>query len=54
VFPTVEALEKIVYLKMGCISEKWVLMAFRNCASILSEMMIYFEDSVSDWGEILD
>lgn len=53
VFPSDEALEKLIYLKMARITEKWGLMPLRNWASILSQLMIYFEDSVSDWGKIL-
>jgi len=53
VFPSDEALEKIIYLKMARITEKWSVMPMKNWASILSQLMIYFEDSVSDWGRIL-
>jgi len=28
-------------------------MPMKNWASILSQLMIYFDDSVSDWGKIL-
>jgi len=53
VFPSDEALEKIIYLKMARITEKWGVMPMKNWASILSQLMIYFDDSVSDWGKIL-
>ena len=53
VFPSDEALEKMIYLKMARITEKWGVMPLKNWASILSQLMIYFEDSVPDWGKVL-
>jgi transposase-like protein len=53
VFPSDGALEKLLFLKMSKITEKWGRMPIKNWQSILSQLMIYFEDSVQDWHKVL-
>ncbi len=53
VFPSDEALEKIIFLKMAKITEKWGRMPIKGWQAILSQLMIYFEDSVQDWTSFL-
>jgi len=53
VFPSDEALEKIIFLKISNITEKWGRMPIKNWQAILSQLMIYFEESVQDWTRFL-
>lgn len=53
VFTSEDALEKILYLKISKILEKWERMPVKDWSNILSQLMIYFEDKISDWKHLI-
>ncbi len=53
VFTSEDALEKILYLKISKILEKWERMPVKDWSNILSQLMIYFEDKISDWKYLI-
>ncbi len=46
-------MEKILYLKISKILEKWKRMPVKDWSNILSQLMIYFEDKISDWKYLI-
>jgi len=53
VFNSEESLEKILYMKIEKILEKWRKMPIKNWSSILSQLMIYFDEKVSNWKNLV-
>ncbi len=53
VFNSDESLEKTVYMKIEKIMEKWARASIPNWSSILSQLMIYFEDKSIDWKKLV-
>jgi len=53
VFNSDESLEKTVYMKIEKIMETWVRASIPNWSSILSQLMIYFEDKGIDWKKLV-
>ena len=53
VFNSDESLEKTLYMKIEKIMETWARASIPNWSSILSQLMIYFEDKGIDWKKLV-
>ena len=53
VFNSDESLEKMIYMKIEKVLEKWGRVPIPNWSSILSQLMIYFEDKNIDWKKLV-
>jgi len=53
VFNSEESLEKMIYMKIEKVLEKWGRVPIPNWSGILSQLMIYFEDKNIDWKKLV-
>ena len=51
-FVSIEALEKVLYLRVKELSKKWNRNAYRNWGMILNELLVYFGDRVEKYIEL--
>ena len=51
-FVSIEALEKVLYLRVKELSKKWNRNTYRNWGMILNELLVYFEDRVEKYIEL--
>ena len=51
-FVNIEALEKVLYLRVKELSKKWNRNAYRNWGMILNELLVYFGDRVEKYIEL--
>jgi len=53
VFNSEESLEKMIYIKIEKVLEKWGRVPIPNGSGMLSQLMIYFEDKNIDWKKLV-
>ena len=51
-FVSIEALEKVLYLRVKELSKKWNRNTYRNWGMILNELLVYFGDRVEKYIEL--